>query len=80
MNELYGENRFYRHVASHWIEMQQALIAQINLRRFRVHPSSGGLPGDPELMVPGCSAASSGTMRTTGIPMRPTVLDTQGVL
>src|SRR5579884_760151 len=29
MNVLYGENRFYRHVASHWIEMQQALIAQI---------------------------------------------------
>lgn len=28
-NTLYGENRFYRHVASHWIEMQQALIAQI---------------------------------------------------
>ena len=27
MNVLYGENRFYRHVASHWIEMQQALIA-----------------------------------------------------
>jgi hypothetical protein len=27
MNTLYGENRFYRHVASHWIEMQQALIA-----------------------------------------------------
>ncbi|MEE8290070.1 MAG: amidohydrolase family protein, partial [Candidatus Tectomicrobia bacterium] len=26
MNLLYGENRFYRHVASHWIEMQQALI------------------------------------------------------
>src|SRR5262245_49992282 len=28
-NTLYGENRFYRHVASHWIEMQQALIAMI---------------------------------------------------
>src|SRR6185436_5700749 len=28
-NVLYGENRFYRHVASHWIEMQQALIAMI---------------------------------------------------
>src|SRR5712664_3080724 len=24
MIPLYGENRFYRHVASHWIEMQQA--------------------------------------------------------
>ena len=22
MIDLYGENRFYRHVASHWIEMQ----------------------------------------------------------
>src|SRR5262249_28310087 len=29
MIPLYGENRFYRHVASHWIEMQQALIAMI---------------------------------------------------
>jgi sorbitol/mannitol transport system permease protein len=29
MNVLYGENRFYRHVASHWIEMQQALIAML---------------------------------------------------
>jgi len=29
MNVLYGENRFYRHVASHWIEAQQALIAMI---------------------------------------------------
>ena len=29
MNDLYGENRFYRRVASHWIEMQQALIAMI---------------------------------------------------
>ena len=29
MNTLYGENRFYRHVASHWIEMQEALIAQV---------------------------------------------------
>ena len=29
MNVLYGENRFYRHVASHWIELQQALIAML---------------------------------------------------
>ena len=38
MNELYGENRFYRHVASHWIEMQQALIAQIISGVFEFHP------------------------------------------
>ena len=39
MNTLYGENRFYRHVASHWIEMQQALIAQIIGGVFEFHPS-----------------------------------------
>ena len=38
MIELYGENRFYRHVASHWIEMQQALIAQIIGGVFEFHP------------------------------------------
>ena len=38
MNELYGENRFFRHVASHWIEMQQALIAQIIGGVFEFHP------------------------------------------
>lgn len=38
MNGLYGENRFYRHVASHWIEMQQALIAQIIGGVFEFHP------------------------------------------
>jgi len=38
MNVLYGENRFYRHVASHWIEMQQALIAQIIGGVFEFHP------------------------------------------
>ena len=38
MNTLYGENRFYRHVASHWIEMQQALIAQIIGGVFEFHP------------------------------------------
>ena len=37
-NELYGENRFYRHVASHWIEMQKALIAQIIGGVFEFHP------------------------------------------
>ena len=38
MNELYGENRVYRHVSSHWIEMQQALIAQIIGGVFEFHP------------------------------------------
>ena len=38
MNTLYGENRFYRHVASHWIEMQQALIAMIIGGVFEFHP------------------------------------------
>ncbi|PYM77440.1 MAG: hypothetical protein DME03_04880, partial [Candidatus Rokuibacteriota bacterium] len=37
-NHLYGENRFYRHVASHWIEMQQALIAMIIGGVFEFHP------------------------------------------
>ena len=39
MNMLYGENRFYRHVASHWIEMQQALIAQLIGGVFEFHPN-----------------------------------------
>jgi uncharacterized protein len=38
MNTLYGENRFYRHVASHWIEMQQALIAMTIGGVFEFHP------------------------------------------
>lgn len=38
MDELYGENRWYRHVASHWIEMQQALIAQLIGGVFEFHP------------------------------------------
>ncbi len=38
MVPLYGENRFYRHVASHWIEMQQALIAMIIGGVFEFHP------------------------------------------
>jgi len=38
MIELYGENRFYRHVASHWIEMQQAMIAMIVGGVFEFHP------------------------------------------
>ena len=39
MNVLYGENRFYRHVASHWIEMQQAMIAMIVGGVFAFHPT-----------------------------------------
>ena len=38
MNTLYGENRFYRHVASHWIEMQLAMLAQIVGGVFEFHP------------------------------------------
>jgi predicted TIM-barrel fold metal-dependent hydrolase len=39
MNTIYGENRFYRHVASHWIEMQQAMIAMIIGGVFEFHPN-----------------------------------------
>ncbi len=39
MNTLYGENRFYRHVACFLIEMQQALIAQIIGGVFEFHPN-----------------------------------------
>ncbi len=38
MADLYGENRFYRHVASHWIEMQQAMVAMIIGGVFEFHP------------------------------------------
>ena len=38
MNTIYGENRFYRHVASHWIEMQQALVGMIIGGVFEFHP------------------------------------------
>ena len=39
MIELYGENRFYRHVGSHWLEMQQALIAMMIGGVFEFHPN-----------------------------------------
>jgi uncharacterized protein len=39
MNVLYGENRFYRHVTSHWIEMQQALVAMLIGGVFEFHPT-----------------------------------------
>src|ERR1700674_1838210 len=38
MNVLYGENRFYRHEPSNWIEMQQALVAMIVGGVFEFHP------------------------------------------
>ena len=38
MDKLFGENRFYRHVASHWIEMQQALIAMLIAGVFEFYP------------------------------------------
>ena len=38
MIPLYGENRFYRHVASHWVEMQQAMVAMIIGGVFEFHP------------------------------------------
>ena len=38
MNTIYGENRYYRHVTSHWIEMQQALVAQIIGGVYEFHP------------------------------------------
>src|SRR5256712_11037976 len=51
--ELYGENRFYRHVASHWIEMQQSLIAMIIGGGFRVFPEApGGFPRAQEPLGP----------------------------
>jgi predicted TIM-barrel fold metal-dependent hydrolase len=38
MNDLYGENRFYRHVASHWISMQETLIAMMIAGVFEFYP------------------------------------------
>src|SRR5258708_393129 len=34
----YGETRFYRHGAGHWIEMQQAMVAMIIGGVFEFHP------------------------------------------
>jgi predicted TIM-barrel fold metal-dependent hydrolase len=39
MDTLYGENRFYRHVMSHWIEMQQTLAAMLIGGVFEFHPN-----------------------------------------
>ena len=58
MNTLYGENRFYRHVASHWIEMQQALIAMLIGGVIRVpSQASGWLSGSPKLLGVGSVVA-----------------------
>jgi predicted TIM-barrel fold metal-dependent hydrolase len=72
-NVLYGENRFYRHVASHWIEMQQALIAMIIGGVFEFHPKLR--VGFLERRTRGsraCSRASSGTTRSTATRTRRT--------
>src|SRR6266568_7714668 len=37
-NGLFGENHYYRHVASHWISMQLAMIAQIIGGVFEFYP------------------------------------------
>ena len=39
MNVLCCENCFYQHVASHWIEMQQALIAMLIAGVFEFYPT-----------------------------------------
>jgi hypothetical protein len=58
MIPLYGENRFYRHVASHWIEMQQALIAMIIGGVFEFHPKLRvGYPRGAELVGAGAPVA-----------------------
>ncbi len=83
MNVLYGENRFYRHVASHWIEMQQALIAMIIGGVFEFHPKLRvGFLEAQNSWVPGiCSRASSGTTRSTATPTRPYLVShPEGVL
>ena len=73
MNELYGENRFYRHVASHWIEMQQALIAQIISGVFEFHPKLRvGYLEAQNSWVPGLLSRIEWDYANYGIPMRPT--------
>ena len=72
MNVLYGENRFYRHVASHWIEMQQALIAMIIAGVFEFHPKLRvGFLEAQNSWVPGILFGSSGTIRNIATPTRP---------
>ena len=74
MNELYGENRFYRHVASHWIEMQQALIAMMVGGVFEFHPKLRvAFLEVPELVGAGAALAHRvGLSRSIATRTRPT--------
>jgi uncharacterized protein len=73
MNVLYGENRFYRHVASHWIEMQQALIAMIIAGVFEFHPRLRvGFLEAQNSWAQEFSPGSSGIIRSTVTPTHPT--------
>ena len=71
MIELYGENRFYRHVASHWIEMQQALIAMIIGGVFEFHPKLRvGFLEAQNSWVPGTAVAHR--VGLSAVPRHPT--------
>ena len=82
MNTLYGENRFYRHVASHWIEMQQALIAMIIGGVFEFHPEAARrLPRGAELV--GARAPVAHRVGLPAVPRHARAVpgaDAQGVL
>ena len=82
MNELYGENRFYRHVASHWIEMQQALIAMIIGGVFEFHPKLRvGFLEAQNSWVPGTPVAHRVGLPAVPRHPRPVSLaDAEGVL
>ena len=82
MNELYGENRFYRHVASHWIEMQQALIAMVIGGVFEFHPKLRvGLPGSAKLLgARHPDAHRVGLRQLSRVPRALPVADAQGIL
>jgi hypothetical protein len=68
-NVLYGENRFYRHVASHWIEMQQALIAMIIGGVSSFIPASRGISRSPELV--GARAPVAHRVGLPAVPRHP---------
>ena len=82
MIELYGENRFYRHVAAHWIEMQQALIAMMIGGVFEFHPKLRVA----FLEVPELVGAGAALAHRVGLPAVPRVAravsqpDAEGVL
>ena len=70
MIPLYGENRFYRHVASHWIEMQQAMIAMIIGGVFEFHPKlQRGVPRSAELV--GARAPDPHRVGLSAVPRLP---------